>query len=277
MSEPLEARHSASQTVVSRLDRRTFLKVLGAGGCAMALNSVGCTIAEVFDAGELSETFNLADAAYSALSNVNGTAVLELGGRSLILIRIDTATIVALNRICTHQGADMDPAKAGSWDGERLRCKLHDSYFSSTGEAIEGPATADLASYPVTFDATTGEGTVTVGGGGEPEPDPNPIPEEYRGITNPYPPDDASALEGGQTIWAQCGGCHGMNGEGNPAIQATAFNGDNSGYQDDYLFWRLRTGGETGPAGSIMPAYSEEQLSDDELWQVITYLRSLGQ
>ena len=277
MSEPLEARHSASQTVVSRLDRRTFLKVLGAGGCAMALNSVGCTIAEVFDAGELSETFNLADAAYSALSNVNGTAVLELGGRSLILIRIDTATIVALNRICTHQGADMDPAKAGSWDGERLRCKLHDSYFSSTGEAIEGPATADLASYPVTFDATTGEGTVTVGGGGEPEPDPNPIPEEYRGITNPSPADDASALEGGQTIWAQCGGCHGMNGEGNPAIQATAFNGDNSGYQDDYLFWRLRTGGETGPAGSIMPAYSEEQLSDDELWQVITYLRSLGQ
>ena len=58
----------------------------------------------------------------------------------------------------------------------------------------------------------------------------------------------------------------------NEAINATAFNGDNSAYADDYL------SGDSVPARpvgrGIMPAYSEEQLSDTELWQVITYLRS---
>ena len=86
-------------------------------------------------------------------------------------------------------------------------------------------------------------------------------------------------MAAGETVWAQCAGCHGIEGEGGPSFTppATAFNGDNSGYADDYLFWRIRTGGATGPAGSIMGPYPESQLPDDQLWQVISYLRSLGQ
>ena len=259
------------------LDRRTFLKVVGAGSCALALSSTGCTIAEVFADGDGVLAFDLTDPIFSGLADVNGTAVVDSAGRKLILIRTDASTVVALNRICTHQGADMDPTKSGSWDGERLRCRLHDSYFSSSGEALSGPATTALASYPVSFDATAGTGTVTIGASGDEPVDPNPIPEEYRDLVNPFAADDADALAAGEVVWAQCSGCHGAQGQGNEAINATAFNGDNSAYADDYLFWRLRTGGATGPAGSIMPAYSEEQLGDTELWQVITYLRSLGQ
>ena len=273
--ESSSVRDEANSTKTQALDRRTFLKVVGAGSCALVLGPTGCTIAEVFTDGNGVLSFDVSDPVFSGLSDVNGTAVVDSAGRSLILIRTDASTVVALNRICTHQGADMDPAKSGTWDGQRLKCRLHDSYFSSSGQAIEGPATADLTSYPVEFDATAGTGTVTISG--EPPEDTNPIPEEYRDLVNPFPADDPDALAAGEVVWAQCSGCHGAEGQGNEAISATAFNGDNSAYADDYLFWRLRTGGATGPAGSIMPAYSEDQLSDTELWQVITYLRSLGQ
>lgn len=259
------------------LDRRHFLKVMGAGGCALALGPTGCTIAEVFTDGSGVLDFNLGDPLFSGLNDINGTAVVDVSGRNLIMIRIDESTVTALNRICTHQGADMDPARSGTWDGERLRCRLHDSYFSSAGEALEGPATSNLTSYPVQFDAANGTGTVSVGGSDGDEPDTNPIPEEYRGKVNPFADNDEDALAAGQTVWSQCSGCHGAEGQGNAGINATAFDGDNSAYADDYLFWRIRTGGASGPDGSIMPAYSEEQLSETELWQVITYLRSLGQ
>ena len=268
-------RDQPNSTQTRALDRRTFLKVVGVGSCALVLGPTGCTIAEVFTDGNGALSFDLTDPVFSGLANVNGTAVVDASGRSLILIRTDDATVVALNRICTHQGADMDPAKSGTWDGQRLKCRLHDSYFSSSGKALEGPATADLASYPVEFDAAAGTGTVTISG--EPPEDTNPIPEEYRGKVNPFANDDADALAAGETVWAQCTACHGAQGQGNEAIGATAFDGDTSAYADDYLFWRLRTGAATGPAGSVMPAYSEDQLSDTEVWQVITYLRSLGQ
>ena len=161
------------------LEPKNIPKVVGAGSCAPL------KLDWLHDCGGLRRwrrrhCLDLADPVFSGLADVNGTAVVDAAGRKLILIRTDASTVVALNRICTHQGADMDPTKSGSWDGERLRCRLHDSYFSSSGEALSGPATTALASYPVSFDSTAGTGTVTIGAGGDDPVDPNPIPEEPR-------------------------------------------------------------------------------------------------
>ena len=46
-------------------------------------------------------------------------------------------------------------------------------------------------------------------------------------------------------------------------------------YTDGYMFWRVRTGNLTGPANSTMEPYDTKMLSDEQVWQVITYLRSL--
>jgi mono/diheme cytochrome c family protein len=109
--------------------------------------------------------------------------------------------------------------------------------------------------------------------GGQPMID---VPSEYADLTNPFA-DDADAIVQGETVYAQCAGCHGANGEGTAISDPppTAFNLDQSAWSDGYLFWRLREGGASGPSGSIMPAYPESSLSDDQVWQVISYLCSL--
>ncbi len=265
------------------IHRREFLTVLGCGSCAaLTLTSTGCTIAEIFETGGGDLAYNVSEPQFSPLASVDGVVPVEVAGRPILLIRTDEQTIVALNRICTHVQCDMDPQISGAWDGEKLICLCHDSHFDAQGRVLQGPATRDLQVYPTTFDAATGVGTVTVGlGESDDAPPPeDPVPEEFRDLTSPYAAYDTEALAAGEALWVQCGSCHGPMGEGNqnfPDPKPTAFNGNNSGYSDGYLFWRLRTGGMTGPEGSIMPAYSPEQMSDDQIWQVLTYLRSLGQ
>ena len=260
------------------LSRRMFLGALGCGGCALLLKASGCTIAEVYNTGGGSLTFDLAEQQFAPLAEINGVAPVEVASRPVLLIRTDDQTIVALNRICTHTQCDMGPTASGRWDGEKLVCTCHDSHFGPDGAVLQGPATRDLATYPVTFDAAAGVGTVVVGD--TEEEDTNPVPPEFRDMSNPFEPNDSAALDAGKEIWdGNCAFCHGETGEGVdgfPDPTPTLFNGDNSAYQDDYLFWRLRTGGATGPEGSIMPAYDEATYSDEQIWQVITYLRSLG-
>ncbi len=262
------------------MNRRAFLQLLGCGGCALALPGVaGCTIAELYESGGGELAFSVAEPRFSALGAVDGVATADVAGRPLILIRTGEDTIVALNRLCTHVQCDMGPTQSGRWDGEKLICTCHDSHFDAAGKVLKGPATRDLAAYPVTFDPGTGEGRVVVGSTPEPEPE-DPTPEEFRDLVNPYADDDADALARGQEIWsAQCATCHGAQGEsvaGFPEPVPTAFQSGTSGYSDGYLLWRLRTGAATGPENSIMPAYSAQDLSDDDAWKVITYLRSLG-
>ncbi len=264
------------------LDRRTFLRALGCGGCAVAgaLSIGGCTVAEVFGVtagGELA--FDLAEPRFAALGNVGGTVAVEVAGRPILLIRAGAERLVALNRMCTHVQCDMNPdGGSGRWDGQKLICTCHDSHFDADGKVLQGPATRDLTTYTVRFDTASGQGTLIVGDAPEPVIE-DPTPPEFRDLTNPFAADDADALAAGEQLWAQCSGCHGVAGEGTSFLDPvpTPFNTDSSGYSDGYLFWRVRTGGEGGPPNTAMPAYSVDQLDDEQLWQVITYLRSLGQ
>ena len=239
------------------LDRRTFLKVVGAGSCALALSSTGCTIAEVFADGDGVIAFDLTDPVFSGLADVNGTAVVDAAGRKLIP---DSNRCFDSRGTQPHlhaPGCRHGPDEIGELGWRTPALSTSRQLLLKQRRGTLWPATTALASYPVSFDSAAGTGTVTIGASGDEPVDPNPIPEEYRDLVNPFADDDADALAAGEVVWAQCSGCHGAQGQGNEAINATAFNGDNSAYADDYLFWRLRTGGATGPAGSIMPAYSK--------------------
>jgi mono/diheme cytochrome c family protein len=106
-----------------------------------------------------------------------------------------------------------------------------------------------------------------------------PIPAAYQNMTNPVPADEAS-LARGEAIYAQqCASCHGDGGMGDgpagqgmdPAPAPIAHSSQMLG--DSYLFWRIQEGG--APFNTGMPAFNET-LSEEEVWDVINYVRALG-
>ena len=106
------------------------------------------------------------------------------------------------------------------------------------------------------------------------------VPAPYAGMTNPMD-GDSSAAAAGQALYAQhCVKCHGPNGHGN-GVEAAGLNPAPPNFHDatlthpdDYLMWRISEGGSGDPVQSDMPAWKME-LSTDQIWQLITYLRNL--
>src|SRR5574341_1309420 len=117
---------------------------------------------------------------------------------------------------------------------------------------------------------------------------PNDVPTEYAAVT---PPDDvlnsSDAIAAGQTIFRpSCASCHGLVGNGKGTANP-AFGTKPADFTDrarmasrspQYLFWRVSEGGRVEPfrsQGSIMPAW-KYQLTEEQRWQVIAYIRTLG-
>jgi Rieske Fe-S protein len=155
------------------LDRRGFLKTLGcAAGCAaLASLAKGCTVVELYGGAGSDVTFDLAVAPYDALRTVGGAVPVDTGARKLLLIRVTETEMVALDRICTHVGCDMTPGVSGAWDtaSRSLVCVCHGSVFDENGTVLTGPASRDLDTFPVEFDAAAGTGVIRVAGD-EPQP-----------------------------------------------------------------------------------------------------------
>jgi mono/diheme cytochrome c family protein len=100
------------------------------------------------------------------------------------------------------------------------------------------------------------------------------VPAEYAGKTNPFGAE--AVTEGSKVFKTNCEMCHGTQGHGDgPAggsldpkpknlatLQETA--------SDDYLFWRI----SEGKPGTSMVAW-KGILTEDQLWQVISFVRSL--
>jgi mono/diheme cytochrome c family protein len=100
------------------------------------------------------------------------------------------------------------------------------------------------------------------------------VPSAYAGLTNPLGAD--SAQEGAQVFESNCAMCHGSAGHGDGTagqsldprpgnlaeIQAQA--------GDDYLFWRIHD----GKPGTAMVAW-QGILSDEQIWQTVSFLRTL--
>ena len=112
------------------------------------------------------------------------------------------------------------------------------------------------------------------GGGGNEVATLEPVPAEYAGQTNPFGAD--AATDGAKVFQANCESCHGPQGHGDgPAGQVLDPKPKNLGElqttaSDDYLYWRINT----GKPGTSMVAW-KGTLSDDQIWQVVSFIRTL--
>jgi mono/diheme cytochrome c family protein len=106
-------------------------------------------------------------------------------------------------------------------------------------------------------------------------------PGEYASLKNPYEDQAEAISEGGELYQANCSSCHGNTGRGdgpaaaglNPRPQDLSL--VQASLDDGYLYWRISEGGLMEPFGSVMPAW-KGLLDQQKIWQIITYLRTLG-
>jgi mono/diheme cytochrome c family protein len=98
-------------------------------------------------------------------------------------------------------------------------------------------------------------------------------PPPYAGLKNPFPWSDASAQEAGKGLYqSSCLGCHGADG-GNIAgadFSAADFP-QRLEERPAFYFWTL----SEGRLNKGMPPF-KSSLSEQQRWQALTYLRSLG-
>jgi mono/diheme cytochrome c family protein len=109
-------------------------------------------------------------------------------------------------------------------------------------------------------------------------------PSEYANLTNPFARDHKAADAGAVIYEINCATCHGPEGKGDgpaaagldpqPASLADAHMMEEM--SDGALFWRVSEGGMMDPFNSLMPAW-KDTLSEDEIWQVITYIREFAE
>lgn len=134
------------------LDRRTFLTrtMLGAAVLALAACGVSDGTTAPFSG---TASVNIND--YPALANVGGVALVTLNGSLLALVRNSATSVLALSRVCPHQGGTINTGGGG------FICTRHGAQFNLTGQWVGGQPTSNMRSYQTTFDP--GTGAVTIG------------------------------------------------------------------------------------------------------------------
>ena len=77
-----------------------------------------------------------------------GTArVVEVGGESIALCRVEDGDLYAIENRCTH---DDGPLGEGELDGDRIECPRHGALFDvTTGRAVTLPAIGKVRCYAV--------------------------------------------------------------------------------------------------------------------------------
>jgi Rieske Fe-S protein len=100
-------------------------------------------------------SFSVLVSNYPALANVGGIAQIDSGGAPIAAVRTGASTFAAFSLICPHFGCTV------GINGSSFRCPCHGAQFASTGTWIGGQRTTNLAAYGTSYDATTGELTIT--------------------------------------------------------------------------------------------------------------------
>jgi mono/diheme cytochrome c family protein len=106
------------------------------------------------------------------------------------------------------------------------------------------------------------------------------VPSQYAGKNNPMAGNADAAAKGKTTFEANCVSCHGTGGKGDgPAAASLTPKPSNlidsmKENKVDFIFWRISEGGAMAPFNSAMPAW-KDTLSEDERWQIVTYLQTL--
>jgi Rieske Fe-S protein len=142
-----------ADSVRDGIGRRTFLAqsalLAAAAVLAACAGADGATAPTTVSA----TTFTLSD--YPALASVGGLATVSVSGSPFVLVRTSASSVVALSRICPHQGNVINPVSGGFY------CPGHGAQFDASGRWVGGERTSSMRSYPATLDV--GAGTVTVG------------------------------------------------------------------------------------------------------------------
>lgn len=93
------------------------------------------------------------------------------------------------------------------------------------------------------------------------------IPEEFEGKSNDKEGDEA-AIEAGEELYSKnCTACHGTDAKGVTGL-GSALVGKDPALADDFFLWRVMKGVET------MTPF-EGKLSEDEVWEILSYVRSI--
>ncbi len=106
-------------------------------------------------------------------------------------------------------------------------------------------------------------------------------PAPYASKINPFS-GQADAAAAGKTIYqTNCMSCHGETGTGDgpaaPSLNPKPANlalMSPAADTDAYIFWRVSEGGGFPPFNSAMPAW-KSVLNTNQIWQVVTYLRTI--
>lgn len=80
-----------------------------------------------------------------------GTArVVEAGGQSIALCRVEDGELYAIENRCTH---DDGPLGEGELDGDRIECPRHGALFDvTTGRAVTLPAIGKVRCFAISVD-----------------------------------------------------------------------------------------------------------------------------
>jgi mono/diheme cytochrome c family protein len=105
---------------------------------------------------------------------------------------------------------------------------------------------------------------------------PWPVPESAKKMKNPLK-NDSENLNLGKVLYAKhCKSCHGKNGEGDgtKAAELATFPGDFTGAEfqaqtDGAILYKTSEGRED------MPSFKKKIPDQEELWQLVIYMRSL--
>jgi len=123
-----------------------------------------------------------------------------------------------------------------------------------------------------------GNGMMSGGGTGMMSRHHAQVPAEYAGKTAPAVTDE-SVLSGAEIYTANCATCHGATGLGDGPTAAALdpapapISHTAQMLSDDLVFYRISEGGV--PFQTSMPAW-KGVLSEDQIWDVIAYVRVLG-
>ena len=140
------------------MERRSFLNWVGVGILA---NSLPVAIAACSNSPaktsnkEIEQTTRPKATRINSLRMIGTSSELEKMGfilntditdKPIMVFRHpETGELIAINPKCTHQQCDVEIDPKQNF----LVCPCHDSYFSFSGEVLQGPARIPLDTYPV--------------------------------------------------------------------------------------------------------------------------------
>lgn len=97
----------------------------------------------------------------------------------------------------------------------------------------------------------------------------NGAPAPSAHLKNPYSGQQAAVAAGARFYATNCSSCHGSHGQGNGTMPAVA-EGATQSAPDGAVFWFITN----GAPDKGMPSWSS--LSERQRWQLVSYLKSLG-